>query len=173
MEATLKHYRIDAVWHFTDRSNLSLIERHQGLLSLAELKRRGIEIPTPGGNDWSHDADRLKGVHEYVHLAFKDDHPMLFRAKRDSRIPDPIWLRIDSSILFVEGTRFTCDVSNKAGVEILTPDAAKDMIDFEVLFTRTNWKDPQIMARLTAALKSEVLVPTIVPIQKILDYKNG
>jgi hypothetical protein len=173
MQAILTRYRIDAVWHFTDRSNLALIQEHQGLLSLAESRRRGIKVPIPGGNDWSHDADAIKGVHEYVHLAFLDDHPMLFVAKKESRITDPVWLKIDASILLEEGTRFTNDVSNKSGVEILTPDVARDMIDFEVLFTRTDWSDPEIKARRMTAIKSEILIPIIVPISKILTVKNG
>jgi hypothetical protein len=171
MQAILTRYQIDAVWHFTDRSNLTLIQQHQGLLSLAESRRRGVKVPMPGGNDWSHDADEMKGVHKYVHLAFLDDHPMLYLAKQESRITDPIWLKIDASILLEQGTMFTNDVSNKSGVEILTPGAAHDMIDFEVLFTRTDWRDPEIQARLKAAKKSEILVPTIVPINKILGIK--
>ncbi len=173
MQAILTRYNIDAVWHFTDRSNLALIQKHQGLLSLAELRRRGIEVPVTGGNDWSHDADEIKGVHEYVHLAFLDNHPMLFIAKREARIKDAVWLKIDASILLSEGTRFTSDVSNKAGVEILTAGAARDMIDFEVLFTYMDWRDPEVKTRRMAAEKSEVLVPTIVPIKAILGVKNG
>lgn len=173
MQAILTRYKIDVVWHFTDQSNLALIHQHKGLLSLAELKRRGVEVPVSGGNDWSHDADAMKGVHEYVHLAFLDQHPMLFRAKQESRIIHPVWLKIDASILLEEGTRFTNDVSNKSGVEILTPDVACDMIDFEVLFTRTDWKDAEIKARRMAAIKSEILIPTIVPINKIIGVKNG
>jgi hypothetical protein len=47
------------------------------------------------------------------------------------------------------------------------------MIDFEVLFTRTDWKDPEVKARRMAAIKSEILIPTIVPINRILGFKNG
>ena len=173
MQTVLSRYGIDRVWHFTDRSNIALIKEHQGLLSLAESRRRGVKVPVPGGNDWSHDADEMKGVHQYVHLAFLNDHPMLFRAKQESRITDPVWLKIDASILLEEGTRFTNDVSNKSGVEILTPDLARDMIDFEVLFTHTDWKDPAIKARRMAAIKSEILIPTIVPINRILGLKDG
>ncbi|MDY0331528.1 MAG: DarT ssDNA thymidine ADP-ribosyltransferase family protein [Thiomonas sp.] len=173
METILKHYRIDAVWHFTDRANLESIQKHHGLLSLAELQRRGVEISVPGGNEWSHDADAIKGVHEYVHLAFIDDHPMLFRAKEASRIPNPVWIKIDASILLEDGVRFTVDVSNKSGVQILTPEAARELIDFEVLFTRMDWKDPDVKARRIVAVKSEILIPTIVPINKIIGVKNG
>ncbi len=173
MKTILAKYKFDEIWHFTDKSNLDLIVKNKGLLSLGELERREIEIPVPGGNDWSHDADRMKGVQEYVHLAFVDDHPMLYRAKQEGRIPDPIWLRIDSSILLQDNVRYTSEVSNKSGVPILQPEEAINEIDFEVLFTRTDWRDPTIQARRQAAIKSEILVPDIVPIDKILGYKNG
>ncbi len=173
MKTILDTYKIDGVWHFTDRSNLELIKKHQGLLSLAEAKRRHVEIPVPGGNQWSHDADRRKSVHKYVHLAFVDDHPMLFRAKQEGRIPDPIWLKIRPSVLLGEGVRFCSDVSNKSGVAILNAEEAKEQIDFEVLFIHMDWKDPDVQVRRQAAIKSEILIPDIIPIDQILDLKNG
>jgi len=173
MKTILAKYKFDEIWHFTDKSNLDLIVENKRLLSLGELKRRRINIPIPGGNDRSHDADRMKGVQEYVHLAFVDDHPMLYRAKQKGRIPNPIWLKIDSSILLEDNVRYTSEVSNKAGVPILQPEEAKEEIDFEVLFTRTDWRDPEIQARRQAAIKSEILIPDFVPIEKILGYKNG
>lgn len=173
MNTILTRYKFDRIWHFTDRSNLELIEEYHGLLSLGEAERYGIEIPVPGGNKWSHDADKIKGLHEFVHLAFVDEHPMLFRAKQEGRIPDPIWLEIKSSILLEEGVRFCSDVSNKSGVPILTADEAKGQIDFDVLFTYMDWSDPEIQARRQAAIKSEILIPNFIPIDKILSYKNG
>lgn len=173
MKTILTKYKLDGVWHFTDRSNLELIVKHEGLLSLAEIEQRGIEIPVPGGNNWSRDADKIKGVHEYVHLAFVDDHPMLYRAKQEGRISDPIWLKIDSSVLLQEGVRFCSEVSNKSGATILEPGEAIQRIDFEVLFTYMDWRNPEIQARRQAAIKSEILIPHFVPIEKILGYKNG
>jgi hypothetical protein len=69
--------------------------------------------------------------------------------------------------------RFTSDVSNKSGVAILQPEETIEEIDWEVLFTRTDWSDPEIQVRRQAARKSEILVPEFVPIEKILDYKDG
>ncbi len=89
------------------------------MFSFREAERRGIEILSSGGNDWSHDADRIKEMDEYVHLAFVDDHPMLFWAKKEHRISEPVWLKIDSSILLGDDVRFSSDVSNKTGVAIL------------------------------------------------------
>lgn len=173
MKEILEKYKFDGIWHFTDESNLELIQKHEGILSLEELEKKGVKVPVYGGNDWSHDADKRIGLHSYVHLAFVDDHPMLFRAKQDERIPNPIWLKIDSSILLNSDARFTADVSNKAGVDVLSPNIAKETIDFEVLFTRTDWTDPEIQSRRQKAIKSEILIPNIVPIDKIIGYKNG
>ncbi|MCY3689495.1 MAG: DarT ssDNA thymidine ADP-ribosyltransferase family protein [Gammaproteobacteria bacterium] len=172
MKSILEKYGFDGIWHFTDRSNLKLIGEH-GLLSLAEAERRGIEIPSPGGNDWSHEADRAKGLHEFVHLAFVDDHPMLFYARREARILDPIWLKIRSSILLQEGLRFSSDVANKSGGQILTSEEAEEQIDFDVLFTYMDWKESDVQARRQAAIKSEILVPNVVHVDQILGYKNG
>jgi hypothetical protein len=173
MKTIINKYKFDCIWHFTDKSNIDLIKKHNGLLSFGELERRGIEIPISGGNDWSHDADKTKGVHEYVHLAFVDDHPMLYRAKKEGRIPNPIWLKIKSSILLQEGVRFCSDVSNKSGVAILPADKAKNQIDFDVLFTYLDWRDAKIQTRKKAALKSEILIPEFVSIDNILGFKNG
>lgn len=166
-------YDLIAIWHFTDRSNLESIQRAGGLLSLAELSRRGIDVPSPGGNQWSHDADRMNGVDDYVHLAFVDDHPMQFIAVQEKRISSPVWLKINPDLVLSDGVRFTSDVANKSGVPLLTPDEGSEEIDFEVLLTRTDWRDPEIKVRRKAALKSEILVPRIVAWDQILEIRNG
>ena len=143
------------------------------MFSFREAEMRGIEIPSSGGNDWSHDADRIKEMDEYVHLAFVDDHPMLFWAKKEHRISEPVWLKIDSSILLGDDVRFSSDVSNKTGVAILNAEEAKKQIDFEVLFTSTDWTNPAIQERLKKARKSEILIPRSISIEKISGWKNG
>ncbi len=55
------------LYHFTDRRNLDLVREH-GLLSKAELARRGLNSLAPGGNEWSIDADAAKGLTNYVNL---------------------------------------------------------------------------------------------------------
>lgn len=129
MKDVLKRYKIDGLWHFTDRSNLALVQQQNGLLSFEEIRRRGVVVPAPGGNQWSHDADKIKGLHKYVHLTFVDNHPMLFMARQESRITDPVWLKIDVSILLVPGVLFTNDVSNKTGVQTMGADEAAEQID--------------------------------------------
>lgn len=167
MDANDQLKQITWLYHFTDRRNLPLIREQGGLLPLAELQRRGAIVPAPGGNEWSHDADALKGMGNYVHLCFRESHPMEYIARQDGRIQNTIFLRIHASVLQFPGVRFTNDVSNKAGVESIPIAEAAPVIDYQVLYTRTEWKDPAIKLRLDQAEKCEVLVPMLIPLNLI------
>lgn len=173
MNEIIKRYRIRGVWHFTDSANIASIVKEGALLPLAELNRRRIKIPAPGGNQWSHDADALKGVDEYVHLAFTDDHPMLYRARQEGRITNPVWLQVNSEILLHPDVRFCAEVSNKRGAEILSPQQALERLDFDVLYTYMDWRDPDIRSRRQTAVKCEILFPGAVPVSSIVGFKNG
>ncbi len=87
-------YSVTSFYHFTDQKNAASIRERGGLYSLAALREMGIEIPAPGGNDWSHDADAMKGLDQYVHLCFRPNHPMEYVARQDGRITDPVYLQI-------------------------------------------------------------------------------
>ena len=162
-----RRYAVTNFYHFTDRRNLALIRKLGGLFSLARLMEMGVQIPAPGGNDWSHEADEGKGLDEYVHLCFKNNHPMEYAARQDGRIKEPIFLSIHPEVLEFEGVKFTPDVSNKSGVHIYPLADAHGMIDFEVLYTRTDWNDPVIQERLQQAEKCEILVPNGIPLKLI------
>jgi hypothetical protein len=165
--ATKSLDQIPRLYHFTDRRNLDSIRVQGGLYPLSELARRGVSIPAPGGNQWSRDADQLKGMGRYVHLCFRSNHPMEYLARQDGRIGDSIFLEIHPSVMQFPGVMFTSDVSNKAGVEIIPITAAIELIDFEVLYTRTDWSDQAIQQRLKQAEKCEVLVPCHIPLTHI------
>src|SRR5205085_10715012 len=75
--------RIPFLYHFTDRRNLDSIRKLGGLYPLAEMRRMGIDVPAPGGNEWSWDADGIKGFDEFVHLCFRATHPMEFAARAE------------------------------------------------------------------------------------------
>ena len=165
--------QIPFLYHFTDRRNLPLIREMGGLYPLSELIKRQVAVPAPGGNQWSRDADDLKGMGNYVHLCFRNNHPMEFLARQDGRITDTIFLQIHPSVMQIPGVRFTQDVSNKAGVESVPINEAGQLIDFPVLYTRTDWSDPEIQQRLKQAEKYEVLVPACIPINLIRNIENG
>jgi len=166
-------YVVATLYHFTDRRNLKLIRELGGIYSLSRLSEMGVKIPAPGGNQWSHDADVAKGLDQYIHLCFKAMHPMEFRAREDGRITDSVFLHVHPEILEQNGVKFTADVSNKAGVTIHSLEEAKDLLDFEVLYSKTDWRDPNIQRRLQQAEKSEILVPGFIPIELIRNIPNG
>lgn len=165
MRDALKKYNVDSLWHFTDKRNVESI-REYGLLSWAELQRKGLAPAVPGGNKWSHDADQRSGVDNYVHLSFNQQNPMLYIAKQDKRIIDHVWLQIDLSVIGA-GTRYTADVANKADVQLLDSKSAIATIDFEALFKFLDFRVAGNQERKNLAAKSEILIPTMVGIDKI------
>jgi hypothetical protein len=162
----LLDHDINGVWHFTDRQNIDLIKKYGGLLSAKELELRQIHVPKPGGNSWSRSADKSKGMDSYIHLSFTSEHPMLFTAKKEGRIPNPVLLKLKLDVVDIDGVRYTTDVSNKSGVELLTENEAINQIDFEGL--RSN-----DFERKKTASKSEILVPKFIPLNMITGQKYG
>lgn len=159
--------KIARLYHFTDRSNLPLIRELGGLYPIAELERMGIKVPAPGGNDWSREADARRGMGRYVHLCFLANHPMEYLARQDGRIKDSIFLQIHASVLQFEGVMFSPGVSNRTGVEPVPISQADALIDFQVLYTRTEWSDPAVYQRRQDAEKCEILVPQRIPLELI------
>src|SRR5579863_9871655 len=170
MQEIIKQYGIDAVWHFTDELNLSLIKQHGGVYSLREIERRGIKVPIYGGNQQSHELDKQKGLDCYVHLSFAPYHPMCYAATKEGRIPKPVYLRIDPSILLNDGVRFCAEAANKTGAVLIDPKDAESEIDFEALFTFSpiEEKTPAMQKRLHDAEKGEILIPDFIPVDLIL-----
>lgn len=135
LEELVKHYGIKCFYHFTDQANIESIRRNGGLLSLDAMDKRGIQPLKPGGNQWSHDADRRRGLHRYIHLAFVENHPMKYAAEQDGRIGPTFVLQINPAVLFLKETCITADVSNKSGIQRYPASVATKHIDFDVLYT--------------------------------------
>lgn len=159
-------YTIDYLYHFTDLRNIPSIKKY-GLLAFAELQRQGLTVDAPGGNDWSHGEDQRRGLDEYVHLCFFNQHPMEYRAKMDGHIAETTFLKISPKIFKNSDLRFTQEVANKSGSKLLSLEEAVDELDFEVIGTRTDWKNAEVQQRLKNAKKYEILVPKSVPVNMI------
>ncbi len=166
-------FDIPALHHFTDQRNLPLIQKEGGLLSASLLAARSLAPPAPGGNEWSREADARIGMDRYVHLCFRRNHPMEIRAREDGRIKETVFLEIDPAVLRLDGVKFTPDVANKSGVASYSVGQVDHLIDFEVLYSRTDWRDPVIRQRLLAAEKYEILVPDLIPLSLIRNLPNG
>ena len=165
--------RIPALYHVTDRRNLSLIRERGGLFPLAELEAAGVEIPAPGSDEGSRRVDRRRNLHRYVHLCFKSNHPMEHIARREGRIADTIFLQVHPSVLQWNGVLFCPGMANSNNITFHTMKEARGMIDFDVLYTRTNWSDPAVQQRLQAAEKYEILIPRPIPLDLIRNLPNG
>lgn len=150
------------LYHFTDKTNIESILVH-GILSKREAKNRGVAIARYSGNQWSHDADVQKGLDNYVNLCFTKNHPMCHVAHREGRILEPKYISIDPIVLKIPDTRISLDVANKSSSALLRPEDGLKKIDRDVLYTRMNWNDPAVNARLKNAEKCEILIPTCVP----------
>jgi hypothetical protein len=157
------------LYHFTDTRNIPSIKEH-GLLSLAELKRRNIEIPAIGSNDVSHKLDAESRLDEYIHLCFFDEHPMEYTARQEGRIDQSRFLKIKPIVLEWEAVKLTLAVANERGTELLTLAQAKEKIDIEIICppTRQDWNDPNIKERRKLAKKYEILIPNVIPIDFII-----
>lgn len=163
VEEFISSYSIACFFHFTDTRNLPSIRGH-GLLTLHEIKQRGIEVAAPGGNGWSNEEDTRRGLDRYVHLCLINEHPMEYVARVvEKRLKETRFVPVRSEILNWEGIRFTAGVANKSGSSLLTLEEACESLDFEVLYYRTNWKDPEIQKRRNEARKYELLIPRSIP----------
>ena len=166
--------RIRYLYHFTDRRNLASIKETGGLYSTARLREMRIDAFHPGGNEISLEADHRFGMDRFVHLCFNTNHPLEYLARQDGRIQRTAWLYVNPSVLTLPGVMFTPGVSNRAGIGPVPILDAIEMIDFEVLYARTDWSDAAIYSRRQAAERCEILVPNTIPFNFFSEYfPNG
>lgn len=158
----------NCLYHFTDHSNFPSISEH-GLLSKATMVERGVTPIAPGGNELSHELDRIKGIDKYVSLCFTRNHPMKFVAQSEERIKTPKYLRISPDVVKINGVKIALGVSNANDTDIYPLDGSVHLIDLDIIYTRTSWSDPAIRSRLKLAEKYELLVPERVPREMIED----
>ena len=163
------------LYHFTDRENIpSICER--GLFSKERMRAEGWWPAAPGGNQLSHELDIRYGINPYVSLCFTQNHPMLFRARQEGRLLDSRYLKICPEVLRIAGTLISFGVANAADAQHLPVAEAVgqfDERDIEVIYSRTDWLDPEVNQRLQAAEKFEILIPHHVPIALIVGGLNG
>lgn len=155
------------LYHFTDESNFPSIDA-RGLLSKETMRQEGWWPHATGGNELSRQLDTKCGIDPYVSLCMTINHRMKYLAQRDGRLPNPRYLKISPNVLTIPGTRIAFGIANSNGVDILPVAEAIDRLDIEVLYTRTDWSDPEVQSRLQEAEKFEVLVPNAVPRKMIV-----
>lgn len=154
------------LYHFTDEANFPTIAE-KGLLSKNQMRAQGWWPAATGGNEVSHSLDDYRGISRYVSLCFTRNHPMKFVAYQEGRLPSPKYLGISADVLKIPGVKVSFNVANRNDARIMDLAEAIPQIDMEVIYSRTDWKDPAIRARLSIAEKMEILVPDQVPVELI------
>lgn len=169
----LQRHPVKCFYHFTDVRNLPLIRSAGGLWCMAEMRRQGISPPAAGGDAASQLSDSQKGMDQYVHLCFCDQHPMEYRARQDGRIGESVFLHVDVSVLDIPGIQFTSGMANGSAVLPVGLTEAAAFPDLPAVYTRLDWKNPDELEKVLRARKYELLVPRFLPIQYLKNFPNG
>ena len=162
----ISKYKIPGFYHFTDTRNIDSIREH-GILSQRQLKEKNIDPVACGGNDLSRKLAERMRLDDYVSLCFRSTHPLEFLARQRGDIKGATYLHVAPQVLALDGLMFSEGVSNGLSSKIVPIAAALDIIDFEVLYTHTDWATPDIQSRLQLMERSELLVPKKVPLSFI------
>ena len=113
-KAVLDENGITKLYHFTDRTNLESIINSGGLYSWRDCRENNIQVSKPGGSGTSHDIDRRLSLDQYVRLSFTPNHPMMYVAKKEGRIDNPVVLEINPSIIYEASCLFSDMNATKA-----------------------------------------------------------
>ena len=165
----LKQNGIRILYHFTDRANIKSIIENNGLYSWKACEQKGITISKPGGSDTSRSLDSYRGLENYVRLSFTRDHPMMYVAKKEGRISDPVILEIDLLVVNRYGTLYADRNATKNGVIIKEGYEGAKNIHFQTV-KRTDYFN--IDPAEKEFYQAEVLVKGMVPISCIKNIES-
>lgn len=166
IKETLIKYGIESVYHFTDEANLQTIEKY-GIQSLKNILNLHITVKHFGAEELSHILDTRRGLDKYVHLSFIRDHPMYYVAKTRGNIIKPIWIEIDSSVLYDKYTLFCDKVANQNDANIFSLDKVEHNIDFETMIYSSDFQ------KRKEARKAEIMAYDSISINKIKGVTYG
>jgi len=155
-------YQIEALYHFTDYSNIASIIEKGGLYSWWYCDSNHISISKPGGNDLSRDLDRHKGLQDYVRLSFNSHSPMLSMTKQQGRIDRPCILEISPEVIYWNSSLFSSLNATSSSSEIGGSLASFKKIDFGIA-TAFSYDD-----ETKSRYQAEVMIKTHIPLKYIL-----
>ncbi len=168
-ESVLDNYGITKLYHFTDRSNLPSIIKNRGLLSWADCEEKDITIQNPGGDSFSRKSDKMSNLHHYVRLSFTNQHPMMFVCRKEGRIPHPVILEIDRSVINDSTTKFADMNAVKKGALIGNDLLHFSNIHFHSVTRRSHFDLPYEEQKY---FQAEVLVENFIPLEKIYNISS-
>lgn len=101
----IKGIGIDCLYHFSDQRNSQSIEDN-GILSMQELQKRRI-LPAYASSSASRSIDSYNNIHDYVHLSFERNNPMIYTALKEGRLGKYKIYEINPIVLFLKDTIYT------------------------------------------------------------------
>jgi hypothetical protein len=114
-KGVLESNSINKLYHFTDKSNIDSIKKNGGLYSWSTSDMKKISINRSGGDELSKKLDTRYGLQDYVRLSFTKNHPMMYIARKQGRISNPVILEIDIEVVYWTETRFSNMNATKNG----------------------------------------------------------
>ena len=168
IKSYLINNHIDRLYHFTDRSNVLSIIKNGGLYSWYSCDRQNIHIRKPGGDSSSRSLDSFKGYEDYVRLSFCHHHPMMYTAKKEGRISEPVIIEISIDVCNMPDVLFS-DINATANGACIGKgiDALRNIDTNIVRRDYIGLADEQ-----KPKYQAEVLVKQKVPLEYFLNYKE-
>ena len=115
---TIRNHGIRCLYHFTDSSNLPSI-KHSGLMSASELLQQSIPARM-NSDETSRKLDTAAGLKNFVRLSFCARNPMMYVAKKEGRISNPVVLRIKLEAVSRPGVMFSnCNATRKDAILLI------------------------------------------------------
>ena len=165
----IERNNIKCLYHFTDRENLESIISNGGLYSWADCKAKGIDIPKPGGSMQSRQLDTRDNLQNYVRISFVTQHPMMYVAMNEGRISNPVILKIDPKVIWMEGTKYADRNATKNGAQV-----GGELSDFERIHFNAVKADKHfdLDEDEQPFFQAEIMVKNFIPLEYITNIAN-
>lgn len=160
---------IKCLYHFTDRENLASIISNGGLYSWADCEAKGIDIPKPGGSAASRQLDARDNLQNYVRVSFVTQHPMMYVAMNEGRISNPVILKIDPKVIWLEGTKYSDRNATKNGAQVGGELSDFQRIHFNAVKANKHFDLDEDEQQF---FQAEVLVNNFIPLEFITNINN-
>lgn len=98
---------------------------------------------------------------------------MEYVARQDGRIGETMFIRVLPAVLDRPGIVFCTEVSIKAGASVRPLEEVDEYIDLEAVYSRTDWKDPEVQKRRNLMKKFEILIPDHIPVELLRKPLSG
>ena len=167
----LENNKIDALYHFTDRSNLLSILMNEGLLSYRKIKKDGVSVQKYASSKESRQIDAHKNLDDYVRLSFCHWHPMMYVAKSEGRIDDPFVIEISPEVCAFADTKFS-NINAASCANIQGGVSGLSSVDFKVVkstYSKTFTDEEKALHQAEVLVRGNVPLKYFLNVDKILD----